>query len=73
MMFNRDTVIHLIGDPCLNLYRALGKGYWYFKFDDGGLSGTKAVLVKALNDRPLDTWVREGKVFAAEMRAKEKR
>jgi hypothetical protein len=28
-MFNRETVVHLIGDPCLKLYRH-GKGYWYF-------------------------------------------
>ncbi|WP_284274044.1 hypothetical protein [Bradyrhizobium iriomotense] len=69
-MFTTETVVHLIGDPCLKLYRAKGKGYWYFEFDDQRLSGTKMVLVKRLNDLPLDVWLNEGRTFAAAMRAK---
>lgn len=72
-MFNTETVIHLISDPCLKLYRAKGRGYWYFEFDDHELFGTKMMLVKGLNELPLDTWVREGRTFAAAMRAKHKR
>jgi hypothetical protein len=72
-MFNSDTIVHLIGDPCLKLYRAKGRGYWYFEYDDYELFGTKMVLVKQLNDLPLDTWVSKGKAFAAAMRAKHKR
>ena len=54
-MFNTDTVIHLIGDPCLKLYHK-GKGCWYFEFNDHEVVGTKMVLVERLNDLPLDTW-----------------
>lgn len=67
-MFNSNTVVHLIGDPCLKLRRAKGKGCWYFEFDDSPLTGTKMVLVATLNDWPLDRWVSEGRAFAAEMR-----
>jgi hypothetical protein len=71
-MFNAQTVLNMIGDPCLKLYRR--KGYhWYFEFDDNELFATKRVMVSALNDLPLDTWVREGRTFAAAMRAKHKR
>jgi hypothetical protein len=63
-MFNTETVVHLIGDPCLKLYHK-GKGRWCFEFDDHGLVGTKMVLVNRLNDLPLDTWVNEGRTFAA--------
>jgi hypothetical protein len=71
-MFNTETVVHLIGDPCLKLYRK-GKGCWCFDFNDNELVGTKMVLVKLLNDLPLDTWVNEGKTFAAAMRAQRER
>lgn len=70
-MFNTETIVHVIGDPCLKLYRA--NGHWYFEFDDRELSGIKRVMVKRLNDLPLDTWVNEGRTFAAAMRAKRKR
>jgi len=50
-----------------------GKGCWYFEFDDHGLVGTKMVLVKRLNDLPLETWVNEGRTFAAAMRAQRER
>ncbi|MBR0719873.1 hypothetical protein [Bradyrhizobium liaoningense] len=72
-MFNTETVVHLIGDPCLKLYRAKGRGYWYFEFDDQGLSGTKIVPVERLNDLSLDAWLNEGRTFAAAMRAKRER
>ncbi|MBR0831335.1 hypothetical protein JQ596_38100 [Bradyrhizobium manausense] len=72
-MFNTETVVHLIGDPCLKLYRAKGKGYWYFEFDDHGRSGTKIVPVERLNDLSLDVWLNEGRTFAAAMRAKRER
>ncbi|QIO32291.1 hypothetical protein [Bradyrhizobium sp. 1(2017)] len=72
-MFNTETVFHLIGDPCLKLYRAKGKGFWYFEFDDRVRFGTKQVLVKRINDLPLDTWVSKGRTFAAAMRVKHKR
>jgi hypothetical protein len=72
-MFNTETVVHLIGDPCLKLYRAKGRDYWYFEFDDRELSGIRRVMVERLNDLPLDTWVNEGRTFAAAMRAKRKR
>ena len=71
-MFNAETVVHLIGDPCLKLYQK-GKGCWCFEFDDHGLVGTKMVLVKRLNDLPLETWVNEGRTFAAAMRAQRER
>ncbi|QOZ28711.1 hypothetical protein [Bradyrhizobium sp. CCBAU 51753] len=71
-MFNSVTVVHLIGDPCLKLYRHW-KGYWCFAFDDDGLCDTHRVNVKNLNDLPLETWVNEGREFAAAMRAKRKR
>ena len=48
-MFNTDTVVHIIGDPCLKLYRH-GKSYWYFAFDDDGLCDTHRIYVKHLND-----------------------
>ncbi|WP_027555004.1 hypothetical protein [Bradyrhizobium sp. Cp5.3] len=72
-MFTRETVVHLIGEPCLKLYRAKGKDHWYFEFDDHGLSGIKRVMVKRLNDLPLATWLNEGRTFAAAMRAKRER
>jgi hypothetical protein len=68
-MFNAETVVHLIGDK---LYHK-GKGCWYFEFDDHGLVGTKMVLVKRLNDLPLETWVNEGRTFAAAIRAQRER
>ena len=71
-MFNAETVVHLIGDPCLKLYHK-GKGCWCFEFDDHGLVGTKMVLVKRLNDLPLQTWLNEGRTFAAAMRAQRER
>jgi len=71
-MFNAETVVHLIGDPCLKLYHK-GKGCWCFEFDDHGLVDTKMVLVKRLNDLPLETWVNEGRTFAAAMRAQRER
>jgi hypothetical protein len=73
-MFNAQTVLNLIGDPCLKLYRkGYHKGYyWYSEFDDNGLSATKRVMVSALNDLPLDTWVSEGRKFAAAMRARQR-
>jgi len=71
-MLNAETVVHLIGDPCFKLYHK-GKGYWYFEFDDHGLVGTKMVLVKRLNDLPLETWVNEGRTFAVAMRAQRER
>ena len=46
-MFNTETVIHLIGDPCLKLVHK-NKGCWCFEFDDHGSVGTKTVLVKRL-------------------------
>ena len=70
-MFNTETVIHLIGDPCLKLYRK-GKGCWYFEFRDHEAVGTKMVLVDRLNDLALDTWITEGRTFAAAMRAQHK-
>ncbi|WP_439400280.1 hypothetical protein ACRQ5Q_42750 (plasmid) [Bradyrhizobium sp. PMVTL-01] len=70
MMFTAATVVHLIGDPCLKLYRAKGKGYWYFEFDGHGLLDTKIVLTERLNDLPLHAWVNEGRTFAAATRAK---
>ncbi|WP_342733749.1 hypothetical protein [Bradyrhizobium sp. B117] len=66
-MFTSGTVVHLIGDPCLELHRAKGRGCWYFEFDDHGLSATKMMLVKSINDLPLTTWVNEGRTFAGEM------
>ena len=72
-MFTSQTVLHLIDDPCLKLHRARRKGCWYFEFDDHGLFATKMMLVKNLNDLPLDTWLSEGRTFAAEMRMKHKR
>ena len=71
-MFNAETVVHLIGNPCLKLYHK-GKGCWYFEFDDHGLVGTKMVLVKRLNDLPLETWMNEGRTFAVAMRAQRER
>jgi len=71
-MFNTETVIHLIGDPCLKLVHK-NKGCWCFEFDDHGSVGTKTVLVKRLNDLPLDTWVSEGRTFAAAMRSQRER
>jgi hypothetical protein len=71
-MFNTETVVHLIGDPCLKLYRH-GKSYWYFAFDDDELGGTRRIYVKHLNDLPLDAWVKEGRTFVAAMRAKRER
>jgi len=71
-MFNANTVIHLIGDPCLRLCHK-GKGCWYFEFEDYEVVGTKMVLVERLNDLPLDTWLNEGRSFAAAMRAKRER
>ena len=71
-MFNAETVDHLIGDPCLKLYHK-GKGCWYFEFDDHGLVGTKMVLVKRLNELPLETWLSEGRTFVAAMRAQRER
>jgi hypothetical protein len=74
-MFNVQTVLNVIGDPCLKLYRdKYGRNghCWYFEFDDNGLSATKRVMVSALNDLPLDTWVGEGRTFAAAMRARQK-
>ena len=35
--------------------------------------GTKMVLVKRLNDLPLETWVNEGRTFAAAVRAQRER
>ena len=49
-----------------------GKGCWYFEFDDHGLVGTKVVLVKRLNDLPLE-WGNEGRTFAVAMRAQRER
>jgi hypothetical protein len=73
-MFNVQTVLNVIGDPCLKLYRkGYHKGYyWYFEFDDNELFATKRVMVSALNDLPLDTWVGEGRTFAAAMRARQR-
>jgi hypothetical protein len=72
-MFNTETVLHLIGDPCLKL-RHKGKGCWCFEFNDHDeVVGTKMVLVDRLNDLSLDTWVNEGKAFAAAMRAQRER
>ena len=51
-MFNTETVVHLIGDPCLKLVHKC-EGCWCFEFDDHGLVGTKTVLVKRLNDRSI--------------------
>jgi hypothetical protein len=68
-MFNTDTVVHIIGDPCLKLYRH-GKSYWYFAFDEDGLCDTHRIYVKHLNDLPLATWVNEGRTFATAMRVK---
>ena len=42
-MFNAETVVHLIGDPCLKLYH---KG----KFDDHGLVVTKISWVGRYQD-----------------------
>src|SRR4029453_3985080 len=67
-MFNAETVVHLIGDLCLTLYHK-GKDCWCFELDDHGLVGTKMVLVKRLNDLPLETWGNEGRTFAAARRA----
>ena len=71
-MFNTDTVVHLIGDPCLKLYHK-GKGCWCFEFDDHEQVGTKMMLVERLNDLPLDTWLNEGKAFVAAMRVRRER
>jgi hypothetical protein len=73
-MFNAQTVLNVIGDPCLKLYRhKLHNGYyWYFEFDDNELFATKRVMVSALNDLPLDTWVSEGRSFAAAIRARQR-
>jgi len=74
LMFNAQTVLNVIGDPCLKLYRYKSRHngyYWCFEFDDNGLFATKRVMVSALNDLPLDTWVSEGRTFAAAMRARQ--
>jgi hypothetical protein len=74
-MFNAQTVLNVIGDLCLKLYRHKygHKGYYrYFEFDDNVLFATKRVMVSALNDLPLDTWVSEGRTFAAAMRARQR-
>ena len=74
-MFNVQTVLNMIGDPCLKLYRHKyrHKGYyWYFEFNDTELVATKRVMVSALNDLPLDTWVSEGRTFAVAMRARQR-
>ena len=74
-MFNVQTVLNAIGDPYLKLYRHKCRHigyYWYFEFDDNELAATKRVMVSALNDLPLDTWVSEGRTFAAAMRARQR-
>jgi hypothetical protein len=74
-MFNAQTILNVIGDPCLKLYRHKygHNGHcWYFEFDENGLFATKRVMVSALNDLPLDSWVSEGRTFAAAMRARQR-
>ena len=65
-MFNAETVVHLIGDPlsCTTKAKAVGVS---------NLTITGWSLVKRLNDLPLETWVNEGRTFAAAMRAQRER
>jgi hypothetical protein len=51
----------------LELVRA--NGYHYFIFDDGTRFETRSIMVPRFREIPLETWLSDGREFAADVEA----
>lgn len=60
-MITSKQILTAIGCPHLTLIRVVGKGYWYFQYDDGKKYDTQSVYVPRLNMMSLERWVEDGK------------
>lgn len=69
MAISSKAIVNKIGNPNVELVRAVGHGYWYFVYSDiaANVYETESVYVMRLNDMPLERWVTDGKEFVAKV------
>ena len=62
-------IIKLIGSDHLELHRAIGYSYWYFRYDhkERDLFVIESVYTSRLKDMTIDQWVQLGKDFISRM------
>lgn len=71
MAISSAEIVKKIGNPYVELVRAVRHGYWYFVYSDeaNDLYETESVYVPRLNDMSLDRWVSDGEAFVAKVEA----
>lgn len=64
-MFKKCTILKLLNNPHLRLYK--GEGYFYFVYDDGKSYHDRTVYAYTLNQLPIDIWLYEGRMLLEEI------
>ena len=65
------TVTRRLKAEGLTVELVRGNGYHYFIFDDGQRYETRSVMCPRFRDIPLETWLSDGRQFAADVEAGE--